>query len=251
MISLGDVVAFLDRLLVVDGFPDYPDAHNGLQWENSGVVNRVACAVDASERAIAAASDHDADLLLVHHGLYWSLRPPLVGRPARKIRRLLSHDIAVYAAHLPLDAHPIVGNNILLLTALGAEPRAQFGRFGDELIGWWGTIDATRDTLSQRLSGLFGADPLVMPFGPKKIRRVGVVTGGGGSMIAEAKEAGLDLFITGEGPHHTYFDAEELGINVVYAGHYATEIAGVHYLGAMLNTRFDLPFVFLDQPTGL
>jgi dinuclear metal center YbgI/SA1388 family protein len=245
------VVAALDEILSSATTPDYPDAHNGLQLANTGTVTRVAAAVDASVATVEAAASAAADFLLVHHGLLWGGGRPWVGRDYRRLATLIRGDIAVYGAHLPLDAHPDVGNNALLLRALGALPGGRFGAYQDLEIGWWGQADLTRDELVDRVRTAVGRDVFVMPFGPSQVQRIGVVTGGGGSMISEAHAAGLDAFVTGEGSHHTYFDAQELGITVIYAGHYATETFGVKALAELVAKRFGLPWSFIDLPTGL
>jgi len=157
----------------------------------------------------------------------------------------------LYSAHLPLDLHPEVGNNAVLARQLGVSLRGEFGEEYGVQIGRWGEVDVSRDALARRLADITGSAPRLMPFGPERVRRVGVVTGAAGSMIAQAAATELDTFVTGEGPHHTFFDAEELHVNVFYAGHYATETVGVKALAEHLHVRFHLPWTFLDHPTGL
>jgi dinuclear metal center YbgI/SA1388 family protein len=250
-VSLEDVVGFLDEYLKIGDVPDDAAALNGLQVENGGSVGRVAVAVDASLRTIEEAIRRGCDLLVVHHGLFWGGGAPVTGRRYRKLQPLLKHGVAVYSAHLPLDVHEDVGNNALLLRALGAEPEGRFGSYRGAELGWWGAIDLKREALAARLDDVLGGRVLMMPFGPERVGRVGVITGGGGSMIADAVAAGLDAYVTGEGAHHTYFDAEENRINVFYGGHYRTETWGVRALGGLLEERFGLPWHFLDHPTGL
>ena len=251
-VPLFDVVSHLDRFLEVTSTPDYPGAHNGLQVENGGEVSRVLAAVDASQASVDAAVDQQADLVVVHHGLFWDGGGPLVNRRFRRVRTLIRHGIAVYSSHLPLDRHPTVGNNALLAHALGLQNLEGFGTFDGVTIGCVGDADGSRADLLARLTTALGGPPLAtMPFGPEAVRRVAIITGGAGSSIAEAAAAGADTFITGEGAHHTYFDAEELGLNVFYGGHYATETFGVRALGAHLEAEFGLPWTFFDHPTGL
>jgi len=250
-VPLSSITSALDELLLSPGIPDYAEAHNGLQLENGGVVTRIAAAVDLSIATAEAAAAAGADLLIVHHGLFWGGTRPLVGRAYRRLDVLIRSGIAVYSAHLPLDAHPQVGNNALLLAGLGLAPEGRFGRYQDQEIGWWGTAGFTRDELAERVRRAVNGSVFVMPFGPDVVQRVGVVTGGAGSMIADAHAAGLDAFVTGEGAHHTYFDAQELGITAIYAGHYATETFGVRATAELIAARFDLPWVYLDLPTGL
>jgi putative NIF3 family GTP cyclohydrolase 1 type 2 len=144
-----------------------------------------------------------------------------------------------------------VGNNIQLARGLGLEVKGEFGEWEGHPIGFWGEVDVSRQELAARLQKLLGPEPLLIGGGPERVRRVGVVTGGASSLIAEARDAGLDTFITGEGPHYTYFDAEEWGLNVFYAGHYATETLGVKALARHIEERFGLDWEFIDHPTGL
>lgn len=249
---LEPLVAYLDDYLrIKEEVTDSPEALNGLQVANGGEVTRLAAAVDLCEATIRMAADQRADCLLVHHGLFWGGLRPLVGPAYRRLADLIKHNIALYAAHLPLDHHPEVGNNPLLARLLGITLRGEFGSYHGAPAGVWGEWSGSRDDLSRALAKALGAPPRLMPFGPERVQRVGVVTGSGGSLIAQAAAAGLDTYITGEGQHWTFFDAEELRINVFYAGHYATETVGVKALAEHLAAKFDLPWVFLDHPTGL
>lgn len=250
-VKTESVLHFLDSYLEVDGFPDYPNAHNGLQVQGGDVVTRVGAAVDAGVASIAEAAEGGCDLLLVHHGLFWDGGGPLTGRRYDRLAPLIEHGIALYAAHLPLDAHPEVGNCVLLSRALDVDMEGRFGTYEGVDIGWWGRVRTHREELRERTRLAVGREVRLIPGGPEEVRTVGVVTGGGGSMIREAADAGLDAFVTGEGPHHTYLDAMEMGVNVYYAGHYATETWGVRALARTLKERFDLPWEFIDQPTGL
>lgn len=266
---LQELVAHLDRFLNIDSIPDYPGALNGLQVENPGRVTRVAAAVDASEASIGTAVESGCDLLLVHHGLFWNGNRPVRGRRYRRLRLAIEGGLAVYSAHLPLDVHESLGNNALLARDLGMVPDGRFGEFEGQPVGMSGELDLPREALATRLEELLDSRVVTIPGGPERIRRVGVLTGGGGSMIEDALRAGLDALVTGEGSHHTYFDAMEgfdlpatgggvvngegqaAGLNVYYAGHYATETAGVRALAAHLEGEFGLPWQFLDLPTGL
>jgi dinuclear metal center YbgI/SA1388 family protein len=249
--DLTALVSYLDGYLRVAEVPDAPNAVNGLQVANAGTVSRVAAAVDLCEATVRLAAEQGADLLLVHHGLFWGGLQPLTGRAHRRVAGLITRDIALYSAHLPLDLHPEVGNNAVLARQLGISLRGEFGEEYGVPIGRWGDVDMSREAFEGRLAGLTGSAPRRMAFGPERVRRVGVVTGAAGSMIAQAAAADLDTFVTGEGPHHTFFDAEELKLNVFYAGHYATETVGVKALAEHLHARFGLAWTFLDHPTGL
>lgn len=248
---LDELTTYLDAYLELPGFPDYPNALNGLQVENGGEVRRVAAAVDASEATVAAAVEVGCDLLLVHHGLFWEGNRAVTGRRYRRLAPLVEAGVAVYAAHLPLDAHPEVGNCAVLARELRLEPEGRFGAYEGVELGVWGRADVGTEELRERLSSVLGGPVKLIPGGAERLERVGVLTGGGGGMIGAALEAGLDALVTGEGSHHTYFDAVEGGITVYYGGHYATETWGVRALAAHLEERFGLPWQFLDFPTGL
>ena len=189
--------------------------------------------------------------MIVHHGLFWGATAPITETYYRRLASLIKNDIRLYSCHLPLDAHPEVGNNHVLARQLGLTPTGKFGEFEGVPLGVTACAEMSRDEFVQRVRDTLRVDPLVIAAGPSEVRRVGVLTGGGGSLIRSAVSAGLDMYLTGEGPHHTYFDAEEAGINVIYAGHYATETVGVQALGEHLRQRFGLSVVFLDHPTGL
>lgn len=250
MASTAEVTAYLNEFLHIDRIPDSARALNGLQVENRGEVRRVAAAVDASERAIEGAVRRGCDLLLVHHGLFWDGHRPVSGRRYRKLRALLDADVAVYAAHIPLDVHPEVGNNAVLARALGIEIDGTFGSYEGIHIGVHGRLSLRREALAARLHDLLGSPVRFVPGGPEAVRRVGVITGSGSDGIADALSLGLDAFVSGEGPHHTYFEAMEEGINLYYGGHWATETWGVRALAEHLEARFGLAWDFLELPTG-
>jgi dinuclear metal center YbgI/SA1388 family protein len=255
---LDAIVGYLDAYLSVREVPDEPGAVNGLQVENSGVVGGIIAAVDASQATIdgvvaAVVRFRAPPLILVHHGLFWDGNQPMTGRRYRRIQALLRHDIALYSAHIPLDVHPEVGNNIGLARDLGLTATASFGTYKGVAMGVQGTLTPPMDRIdfAARVDGILGTNSKLIPGGPPSVSRVGVITGGAGSRIAAARDAGLDTFVTGEGAHHTYFDAIEFGINVLFAGHYATEQIGVKAMGAHLASRFGLPWEFHHHPTGL
>lgn len=250
-VTLSEIVEHLDTLLRVAEVPDYPHAHNGLQVANRGIVTRVAVAVDAARATIDEAARAGADLLIVHHGLFWDGNPRLTERRFRRIQAILAADMAVYSVHLPLDVHPQLGNNAVLARELGIDIDGRVGEYRGEPMGVSGRIAIRREALVARLDDLLGSRVRLIAGGPELTQRVGVVTGGGASAIHAAIEDGVDTFITGEGAHHTYFDAMEGGVNLILAGHYATETWGVRALGAHLEEQFGLPWQFIDHPTGL
>jgi dinuclear metal center YbgI/SA1388 family protein len=249
--ELNEIVSYLDGYLRIREIPDSDRAVNGLQVEGRRPVRRVATAVDASEQAIDEAIRQECDLLIVHHGLFWDGSAPVTGRRYRKLSRLIEAGIALYGAHIPLDVHPEVGNSVVLSRALGIEPEGTFGSFRGIEIGVWGRLSLIREALAARLDDLLGANVRLIAGGPSRVERVGVLTGAGGDAIRDAVTAGLDGYVTGEGAHHTYFEAMELGINVYYGGHYATEVWGVRALAGHLEQQFGLSWVFIDVPSGL
>lgn len=248
---LNELVEYLDTYLDVSTVPDFGGAVNGLQVASSGRVGRIAAAVDATQATIAAAVEAGADLLLVHHGLFWDGEQAVTGRRYRRLKALMTADLAVYGAHLPLDVHPEVGNNVVLARTLGIEVEGRFGEYKGQPIGYWGRLEIRREALAARLDQVLGCRVRLIGGGPERVERVGVITGGAGGEVGAAIEAGLDAFVTGEGAHHNYFDAEEGGINLYLGGHYATEVWGVRALAEHLHERFDLPWTFIDRPTGL
>ncbi len=249
--NLGEIVPFLNDYLRTGEIADYPDAHNGLQLENGGSVTRIGAAVDACGYTIEQAAHRGIDLLIVHHGLMWGGVHPLTGGRYRMLKPAFDAGVAIYSAHLPLDAHPLVGNTALLCAALGLRETQPFFPYKGTPLGQWGCMDLDRGELVNLLSLAVGGSVRVCPGGPARSKRVGVVTGGAGAELREAVAAGLDTFITGEGPHWTYPLAEELDINVLYGGHYATETFGVKALAAHLGKQFGLPWEFIDHPSGL
>ena len=249
--SSTELIHYLDDYLRIAEVPDETGARNGLQVEGRSITERIAVAVDASEKTIRESSEWGADLLIVHHGLFWDGGVPLTGRRYRKVKQLIENGLAVYGAHIPLDVHPEVGNNVVLAGEIGMDVEGWFGDYRGIPLGVWGSLEIRREALAARLDEVLGGPVRMMAGGPERLRRVGVISGGGGSMIGQAIRAGLDGYITGEGAHHTYFDAVEGGINVYYGGHYATEVWGVRALGEHLAERFGVETRFIDGPTGL
>jgi dinuclear metal center YbgI/SA1388 family protein len=249
--SLRAIVQYCDRLLGTHETGDYPGAANGLQMENHGTVSRIAAAVDASLATVKLAIDAKADLLIVHHGLFWSPTHPWTGKKYELLRLLIENDLAVYSSHLPLDAHPKFGNNAQLCVALGLKRLQPFFPSHGRPIGFKARQKISRTELAVRLQRVLGAEPLLIPGGKEQCECIGVVTGGAGDGLKQAAAEGVDTFITGEGQHWTYALAEELGINVFHGGHYATETFGVRALAANLSQKYNAPWTFLDHPTGL
>ena len=249
--SLAAIVSHCDRTLRTAATGDYDGAANGLQVENSGRVTRIAAAVDATLATVKLAIAAKADLLIAHHGLFWTLSHPWTGKKLELMRLLIENNVAVYSSHLPLDAHPKLGNNAQLCAALGFRKLKPFFESHGQTIGFQTVTNISRDELAKRLVRATGAKPRLLPGGAKICRRIGVVTGGAGNELRQAAVEGVDTFITGEGVHWTYGVAEEVGLNVLYGGHYATETFGVKALAAELSKKFKVPWTFVDHPTGL
>jgi dinuclear metal center YbgI/SA1388 family protein len=250
-VSLARIVLHCDRLLRTAAVKDWESAFNGLQVENDGTVTRLAAAVDASLATARLAIAARADLLIVHHGLFWGARHPWTGKRYELLRLLLDHNLAVYSSHLPLDLHPRLGNNARLCAALGLRRLKPFFFEKGQYVGFQARTAMRLTRLKTRLQRVLGSEVRAVPGGPSTCRRIGVVTGGAGSHLKTAAHEGVDTFVTGEGPHWSFAQAEELGINVLYGGHYATETFGVKALSAELSQKFGVPWTFLDHPTGL
>jgi dinuclear metal center YbgI/SA1388 family protein len=248
---LAEIVSFCDELLRIREIADYANAVNGLQLANEGRVSRIAAAVDACGYTIDAAAAAGCDLLVVHHGLFWQGLEPMTGVPYRRLRRALEAGLAVYSAHLPLDAHPRIGNSALLCAALELTPARPFFDMKGTAIGLRVPCELERDALVARLQRAVAGPVRLIPGGPAITREIGVLTGGAGSEVVQMAALGIDTLITGEGPHWTYAMAEDFGINILYGGHYATETFGVKALAAEIGARFALPWQFIDHPSGL
>jgi dinuclear metal center YbgI/SA1388 family protein len=255
--TIAEIGRYLDALLHVDNVPDFTGAFNGIQVETESPIVRVAAAVDARERTIRAAVEAGANLLLVHHGLFWSGVQPLRGAFLRRVRLLLEHGMGVYSSHLPLDMHPELGNNVLLARELGLAPASGFARYKTVDIGVAGTSEIPTLELvgrATRFARIHGHQVRTAGAVEGKVtRRWGICTGAGAAQdtLHEAAISSLDTLIVGEGPHWTAIDAEEAGLTIIYAGHYATETLGVRALAAHVSGAFDLPWLFVDAPTGL
>ncbi len=251
MASLSDIVSYTDDFLRISDVGDWDNALNGLQIENSGRVTSIGAAVDVSTRALTEAQKRDVDLLIVHHGLFWPGLRPIQGALRRQLRIAFENDVALYSAHLPLDIHPKIGNNTQLVAALGLKSPQPFLEEKGQPVGLKIRASLSRSELVRKLQKVLNGPVKVFDFGPKQTRAIGVVTGAAGSEIYRVADDGIDTFITGEAPHWAAVAAEELGMNLLLGGHYATEVFGVKALAAHLSKRFRIPWEFIDCPTGL
>src|SRR6266446_10505575 len=251
MSSLSEIVEYANEYLRIREIEDWPNALNGLQTENSGRVTKIGAAVDVSTRVLSDAAKKDVDLLLVHHGLFWPGLQPITRSLHRQLRLAFENDIALYSAHLPLDIHPKVGNNAQLVAALGLKSAQPFLEEKGQPVGLKIRASLPRSELVRKLQKALNGPVKVFGFGPKQTRAIGVVTGAAGSEIYRVADEGIDTFITGEAPHWVAVAADEVGVNLLLGGHYATEEFGVRALAAHLSKRFRVPWEFIDCPTGL
>ena len=246
MLKIREIVARTDALLRPEEFPDY--CVNGLQIEGKPEVERIAAGVSVSMRFIEAALDRGADAMLVHHGLFWKDAPhplALLAGPLRdRLRRILENELSLIAYHLPLDAHPVVGNNAVLARALGLAELEPLE------IGFAGNLPHPEPVglFAERLAGVVGQEVESFLFGPDEVRRVGVISGGSGSMYPALVAAGCDTFINGDRKENRVRELEEVGLNHLFAGHYATERFGPRALGEWCRAELGLEAEFIDVP---
>ncbi len=247
-----DVVNYLDSYLRIPEISDY--GPQGLQLESDNEeIRRIALAVDVSPTIIEAAGEWGADMLLVHHGILWRDVERLAGPLGKRVRLLLKHNMNLYAAHLPLDAHPEVGNNAELARILGIEVERWWYSPKGVPIGVFGGMKTAVaiPTLVQIIEASLNTKPRLLAHGSNMIQKIAIISGVGADQIGEAKAMGADLFLTGEMSHANYWAAEDHGINVIFAGHYATETVGVKALGQHLSQKFELECEFFDFPTRM
>jgi dinuclear metal center YbgI/SA1388 family protein len=243
------IAEFCNRLLKVAEFSDYPDAHNGLQVANSGKVTRLGAAVDANRISIEKAVSAAVDMILVHHGLFWGRSLPFTVHRRENYKSLLDNDIAVYSAHLPLDCHPEIGNNALIMSELGLSPISHISCVHDFTIPI-GKFSGTRETLKNALVALF-PQTIALEFGGTDIDRVLVCSGGGGGTIAAMEDISFDCVITGKAPRHFFDFACDRRINAYVCGHYATEVFGVRALAQKVSNEFGIPWLWIGEDCPL
>ena len=252
--KLTELTAYLSSRLELEAYESIDESLNGLQVGRADKdVRKVVCAVDASLATFQAAVETGADAIFVHHGLFWGQSLAITGAHYARIALLLSQDIALLAAHLPLDAHPVLGNNATIARLVGVVDPQPFGVYHGRSIGYQGVLEVplTAEEICSRL-GLSEETGLhVLPFGRQPIRTVGIVSGGAAREVQEAIELGLDAYITGEASHTMYPVCQEAGITMICGGHYATEVFGVQQVAKELSEKFGLETSFLALPTAL
>ncbi len=246
-----ELVAFLDEYLNILAYPD--KSSNGLQVEGKAEVKRVAFAVDTTLRTIERAAKAGADMMVVHHGMIWGGLGYITGIHYRRLKALMESGINLYAAHLPLDAHPEVGNNVELLRLLSIEPRGPFGEYRGLSVGFYGEFSKPQpiEKVAQIIAERLDTTVKTYEFGAREIKTVGTVSGAGAFALEEAHRKGIDLLVTGEFTHADYLTAIDLPQSVLVAGHYKTETLGVKALMEVVRTKLGLEVFFIDEPTGL
>jgi dinuclear metal center YbgI/SA1388 family protein len=248
--ELYTLAAYLDELLDCKSFHD--SSANGIQVECRAGIIKVALAVDACLEAIEKAAAQNCNLLIVHHGLFWGTQQLMVDPHYSRIRALLKSDMALYAAHLPLDAHPQLGHNAQIALSLGLCRTEPFAPYHGKAIGVRGNLaePVLREKIEPVLTEKIGGRPAWYAFGPETVQTVGIVAGSATEpeLFLELRNQGIDLFITGEPRHGALYMARELGLNIVYGGHYQTETFGMKALAAHLRETLNLPSVFIDTP---
>lgn len=250
-VPLHELARYLDEYLRVADIPDR--SLNGLQVDGPETVSRVALATDAALQTFEEAAAGGAQLLIVHHGLFWGGEAAAVtGAYRRRLQALLTSGLALYCAHLPLDAHPEVGNNAVLARRLELRATQPFGAHHRTWLGVGGELPVPlyRDALRTFCEERLGGGVRLLAFGPETSRRLAIVSGAAGAMAQEASREGYDAFLTGETSHTAYHPAREAGVNLLFGGHYATETWGVRALGDHIADRWGLEVFFCDVPTG-
>jgi len=252
MAKLADIVSYLSESLRISEFPD--SSLNGLQLEGSVEVDTVGLAVDAGASVIADAISKQVDLLIVHHGIFWSKPLAIVGSLKKTFEQAINSGLSIFAAHLPLDAHKDWGNNFTLARFLELSELQTSFPYNGVNIGCKGqNVKRTSlQEMSEKLKKLpgFSGECKVLPFGSSIPQSVGIVTGSGADALYSMKALGVDTLISGEGKQFAYHFAKDNGLNAIFAGHYATETVGVIETGKALENKFGIKTIFIDQPTG-
>ena len=241
---------YLDGLLEINSIRDAPHALNGLQIQNHGEIKKIGLAVDLCQATIDLAIEKQCQMLFVHHGAFWSGLQPIRGKHYEKLSAMMQSNLGLYSAHIPLDLHPVYGNNRALADLIGLENLEPFGEYGGIKIGLKGSlpvisVDKLAKVLEQKL------EFQVKVIGKGEVKTVGLVTGGAADIVRQAIDVGLDCYITGEGANHHFHEATEGNCILIFAGHYATETGGVKSVGKHLQEKFGITSEFLHYPTGL
>ncbi len=251
MPTLTDLVSYCDQRTRRSAFRDAPGAFNGLQVTNDGRVTKIGAAVDAGVVPFQRAVEAGVDFLIVHHGMYWDMPRPITGAVYDRVATLIRGNCALYSNHLPLDAHPEIGNNALLLAQLGLKPEQPFFYRDGENISWIGRNTLSRDEIRTRLQAAYPNGVIPIEFGSEQPHAVAVCSGSGASVGDELHRHGVDTYITGELREHFFNWAQEEKLNLYLCGHYATEVHAVKALAAELSAKFGLPWEFIETENPL
>ena len=251
MKRLKDVCRYLDELLNIQDIPD--ESRNGLQVEGSQSISRIAFMVNFCLEGAERAYEEGADMIICHHGLIWGGLKAVTGVVHSRLKAIMDRDISLYTAHLPMDVHEAFGHGALLLKALGIDAAGTFGRYGPIRVGVWGELGRPEDVaeMVKKTEKILKVPCRTLLFGDRKVKRIGVVSGSGVSALEEAVDEGVDLFITGESKLTAFDLAKELGVNVIFGGHYATETFGLKALMETVTKDLGLETLFIDIPTEL
>lgn len=253
MPTLTQIAEFLDETLGTEYVKD--TSQNGLQVSREEEdIYRIGFAVDASLEAFERASSAGCDLLIVHHGLFWDKPEKITANMFKRIQFLIKNNLALYASHLPLDKHEIYGNAAQLAKLVNLRSIRPFGKYHDEVVGFAGELDYEKNIIDfiQDIKEKLNTNKIkALPFGKKEVRTIAIVTGGGSFSLKEATDNGIDVLLTGETSHQSFHPAKEEKINVIFAGHYATETLGLKALAALLKEKFDIEVGFIDIPTEM
>ena len=241
---------YLDNLLEINSIQDAPHALNGLQIQNRGDIKKIGVAVDFCQATIDLAIEKQCQMMFAHHGAFWSGLQPIRGQHYEKLEAMIQANLGLYSAHIPLDLHPVYGNNRSLADLIGLENLEPFGEYDGIKIGFKGSISPIpAENLGKKLEGKLGSQVKVI--GKGEVKTVGLVPGGAADIVKQAIQEGLDCYITGEGANHHFHEAIEGNCILIFAGHYGTEMGGVKSIGKHLKEKFDIDSEFLHYPTGL
>lgn len=245
------IVSYLDRELKISEINDF--SCNGLQVEGAKDIKKIALSVDACMTVFEKAKKEGCQMIIAHHGIIWGGIKSVSKTIKQNLYFLLRNEISLYAAHIPLDLHPRLGNNIQLCRTINLKKIKEFGEYEGNLIGFEGELakSSSIEEIKEKINKNIGGASTILPFGKKRIKKIGIVSGGGAKSLIEAIEKGLECFITGEHAHENFHLARESRINVIYIGHYFSEKLGVIALGKHLEKKFGLKTTFIDEPTPI
>lgn len=255
MVTAQEIANFLDKELDIKNFND--SCYNGLQVDNCSDTNqnkiqikKVGFAVDAALEVFKKANEKNCDMVITHHGMLWKWFRAVKNKDYNRIKLLLDNKVALYSAHLPLDKSDKYGNNICIAKILNLKNIEEFGEYNNKKIGFIGDYRGNLDSVKKILKDN-GMRISSLDFGPSEINKIAIVSGGGANSLGEAVECKADLFITGESAHHNYHDSKEEKLNMIFSGHYETEVWGVKELMKLIKNKFNVEVEFIDVPVSI